>query len=160
MTNVAPAVAPPVPITGPAPRPVTQEDRLLAAAAHLSVFTGFWLVGPLAIYAIKRKESPFAAFHGLQAAIAHVLFGVLTTAGFFAFLVVSAIVGIAAASRHELGALLGLIPLFGLGGSLSGLLLVHLYAAYAAWRGESWSIPLAGRIARAIQSSDEGAAKV
>jgi uncharacterized membrane protein len=157
MTNVTPAA--PAQSALAAPRPPTQDERLLAACAHLSFLTGFWLVAPIAIYAVKRKESHFAAFHGLQAAVAHVLFGVLMMGGFLAFLVVSAIVGVAASSRHELAPLLGLIPLFGLVGGVFGLFAVHLYAAYAAWGGESWSIPIAGRIARAVQNADEGAAK-
>ncbi len=155
MTNVAPVFR-----LASAPNKMPpQEDRLLAAAAHLALFTGLWLVAPMAIYVIKRKESHFAAFHGLQAAIAHVLFSMVMTGGFFAFLVVTAVIGVTAASHHEVGALFGLIPLLGLLAGFSGLMIVLVYAAYAAWRGESWSIPIAGRIARAIQNADEGAAK-
>src|SRR5580658_1749990 len=100
MTNVAPVIR----LASAPARMPAQEDRLLAAAAHLSLFTGLWLVGPIAIYVIKRKDSHFAAFHGLQAAIAHVLFSMLMTGGFFAFLVVTAVIGVtAASSHHELG---------------------------------------------------------
>jgi uncharacterized membrane protein len=151
MSNVAPAV--------PVTTVPTQDDRLLAAAAHLSMFAGLPVVGPAAIYVIKRKESHFAAFHALQAAIAHVLFGAIATVGFFVFVIASAIIGIAAASRHELAALIGVVPLFAFLAMGAALIGVHLYAAYVAWGGEVWSIPIAGRIARAIQSSDEGAAK-
>src|ERR1700689_5847212 len=97
MTNVAPVIRL---ASAPSKMPA-QDDRLLAAVAHLSLFTGLWLVGPVAVYAIKRKESHFAAFHGLQAAIAHALFGALMTGGTVAFFVVSAIIGATAASHHE-----------------------------------------------------------
>ncbi len=45
----------------------------MAMLAHvLSIFSTF--VAPLVIYYVKRKESPFVAFHAMQALIWHVLF--------------------------------------------------------------------------------------
>lgn len=136
----------------------SQDDRLLAAAAHLSFITGFWLCAPIAIYVIKRKESRFVAFQALQAALVQVLFGV--GSGFFVFVwvVLSAAAGLS--GRHELGAIAALLPFLGLFGGGLGLLAMHLVAAYASWRGQAFSIPVAGHLARAVISADEGAAKV
>jgi uncharacterized Tic20 family protein len=135
----------------------SQEDRLLAVVSHVSFLVGFWLVVPIAVYAIKRKESRFVAFHALQAAMVQVLFGATMTVG--AVLVV--VVGVAAGlSRSPVaGVMLTAVPLLGFVGVCAALLGVHAYAAYTAWQGKSWSIPLAGSLARGILGADEGAAK-
>lgn len=36
---------------------------------------------------------------------------------------------------------------------------VHAVAAYNAWQGRTWTIPIAGRLANGIMGADEGAAK-
>ena len=147
-------------LPGTQPRPmasVSQEDRLLAAAAHLSVFLGFWLLGPIVIYAIKRKESAFVAFHALQAGVAHALFGSFIVLGFIVSVTVCLAIGVAMAS--PLGLLFAVVPYLAVGAWSVALLGVHAYAAYAAWQGRVWAIPLASGIARRILQADEGAAR-
>ncbi len=57
------------------------------------------------------------------------------------------------------GALLLVVGLgLGLFGGGTGLIAVHGIAAYSAWQGKTWSIPIVGPIARGILGSDEGAA--
>lgn len=134
-----------------------QENRLLAAVAHLACFAGFWFVGPIALYVLKRRESRFVAFHALQAVLVQALFGLVMTVGFVGFLVLFALVG---SGKHDgLAAATFALPLGGLALGVLGLVAVHLLAAFRAWRGEGWSIPLVGRIAMAILGADEGAAK-
>jgi uncharacterized Tic20 family protein len=143
----------------PAAVPVpSQDERLLAACAHLSFLTGFWLVAPVAIYVIKRKESRFVAFHALQAAVVQVLFGMAFGVGLLALIVLMAAVGIS--GHQELAPLIAFAPLFAFVAGPLALFGIHALAAYWAWRGLDGSLPIAGRIARAIQSADEGAIRV
>jgi uncharacterized membrane protein len=151
MTMQPPAAAAPTALP-------SQDDRMLAAVAHLSFVTGFWLAAPIAIYVIKRKESRFVAFHALQAAMIQVLFGVGTAFFVLACFFLTATAGLS--GRHELVALASLVPFFGVFGGGFGLLAMHLVAAYSAWRGQVFSIPIAGHLARSIMAADEGAAKV
>jgi len=47
---------------------ITQDDRTMAMLAHLlGIFTGF--LGPLVIWLIKKDQSKFVAYHGMQALI-------------------------------------------------------------------------------------------
>src|SRR5262245_12793426 len=48
---------------------VSSDERILAGIAHLALCGGLWLVVPLAIFFYKRKDSPFVAFHALQATL-------------------------------------------------------------------------------------------
>jgi uncharacterized membrane protein len=131
----------------------------MAAVAHLSFFTGFWLVAPLAIYAIKRKESRFVAFHALQAALVHVLYGMGSV---FATVLVFVAGGLAAGLGHDNPAAaialtlvsIAILVLVGM-----GWLVTHCVLAYGAWQGHEWQVPIVGRVARGILGSDEGAAK-
>lgn len=148
----------PVQAQAPAPSPVampSQDDRLMAAVAHLSFFVGFWLIGPIAFYFIKRKESRFVAFHAMQALVAHVLSTALGILGFMVVVVGMGIAGVAA--QKEPAALIGMLVLaLGFGAFSIGVAVVNAVAAYKAWVGEMWSIPLAGRIARGIIGADVG----
>ncbi len=56
-----------------------QADRWLAVAAYLGMFVGLWLIAPLAVYLLRRRHSRFVAFHAAQAALLHLLFGLLLT---------------------------------------------------------------------------------
>jgi len=145
----------PVPATAALMPP--QEDRLLAAVSHLSFFTGFWLVAPIAAYVIKRKESRFVAFHALQAALLQVLFGASTIVGAIVFVVLGVIAGLS--HSPALVAVITIVPILGLAAAGLALCAVHAVAAYAAWQGRSWTIPIAGRLAAGIMGADEGAAK-
>ena len=145
--------APQPPRTTPTP---SQDDRLMAAVAHLSFFVGFWLVGPIVFYVIKRKESPFVAFHAMQALVAHVLSTAFAVAGAVAFFVCMGLAGLAA--HHDPAALVTVLVLaLALGALYLGLAVVNAVAAYKAWVGEAWPIPIAGRIARGIIGADTGA---
>jgi uncharacterized Tic20 family protein len=136
----------------------SQDDRTLAAVAHLSFFTGFWLVAPIAIYAIKRKESRFVGLYALQAAFLQVLFG--TGTAFFVALCFVLMAAIGISGRQELAAIAAVVPIFGVFSGGAGLLAMHLYAAFRAWQGKEFNVPIAGHLARAIMNADEGAAKV
>jgi len=132
-----------------------QDDRMMAAVSHLSFFVGFWLVGPIAFYVIKRKESRFVAFHAMQALVAHVLSMVLMVVGFVGIAVSMGIAGIAA-QREPAALVLALVMVLVFGAMGLGLAVVNAVAAYKAWVGEMWSIPLAGRIAHGIIGADVG----
>jgi uncharacterized membrane protein len=132
-----------------------QEDRLMAAAAHLSFLTGFWLVAPIVFYIVKRKESRFVAFQALQSAILHVFWAASAVVSVFGFFTLMAVAGM---SGHPAAGVIAIFaPFLFFGGG--GLLVcgVHAYAAYEAWCGRSFTVPLAGRIAGAIMAADEGA---
>ena len=58
---------PPVVTTGGLPEP-TQEERTFALLVHLSAFFGAILV-PLIVYVVKKDQSPFVAYHALQALV-------------------------------------------------------------------------------------------
>lgn len=51
----------------------TKEERLLAAAAYLGYFTGFWLIVPIVIYVFKREQSRFVAHHAVRAVLLHLI---------------------------------------------------------------------------------------
>jgi uncharacterized Tic20 family protein len=150
MTTAAPLAA--------APATPSQDDRMLAAVAHLSFLVGFWLVAPIAIYCVKRKESRFVAQYALQAAFVQLLFGIGTALFVVTCVVLLAAVG--ASGRYELGVMATLVPILGLLSGGTGILAVHAYAALRAWQGKELSIPIASHLARAIMNADEGAAKV
>jgi len=145
-------LAPAVPAAMP-----SQDDRLLAAFAHLSFLTGFWLIAPIAIYFLKRKESRFVAFQALQAVFVQLFWCVMMTCSVFVVTVLT--MGASLSSHHELSPLFALLPTLGMLGGGLGLLGLHGLAAYRAWCGRDWSIPVAGGMARAVQAADEGAVR-
>jgi uncharacterized Tic20 family protein len=59
--------APPLPWTPPTASPPAGADRLLAVAAYLGCLIGLWLIAPIAIYALRRTRSRFAAHHAVRA---------------------------------------------------------------------------------------------
>jgi uncharacterized Tic20 family protein len=148
-------------MTAPSAAPVgtmpSQDDRLLAVASHLSFLVGFWLVVPIVVYAIKRKESPFVAFQALQSAVLQVIFGGTMTVGAVAWVVLGVFAGLTRSPAAVM--VLTLVPALAMGVAFLALLGIHLYAAFASWQGRSWNVPFAASIARAIMGADEGAAK-
>jgi uncharacterized Tic20 family protein len=155
VTTQAPAVA-----TPGAPPVQSQDDRALAAAAHLSFLIGFWLVAPIAIYVIKRKESRFVALYAMQAAVVQILFAVGMGALMIAWVVLLAVAGASASAKHEVFAVLvAVVPILAMIGAGFLLLCLHGWAAFSAWTGRDFSIPVAGPIARAIMNADDGALK-
>lgn len=111
------------PQNAPLAQPVgeqSSDDKLFSAVAHaLSFFEG-GLVGPLIIYLLKKDESEFVAFHSLQSLYFGLAFFVLTlvTCGFGAILLVWPYLGFEA------------------------------YAAWKAYEGEWYELPLVGKYAR------------
>jgi uncharacterized Tic20 family protein len=66
----------PVPFGASPPTEISSEDRGLALAAHLiGCVTSVW--GPLVIYLMKREQSPFVAYHAMQAMVFHTIAGVV-----------------------------------------------------------------------------------
>lgn len=124
----------------------TRDDRLLAGLAHLAFLGGFWLVAPVAIYVLKRKESAFVAFHALQATFLALAAIPLTIAAWI--VLTAATFGGALLAGERLAPAFAFGWMFAL--VLPGLCvaMVSLVAGVRAMRGESWSIPVLGRLAR------------
>jgi hypothetical protein len=97
------------------------------------------------------------AFQALQAALLHLFFGAAITLGAVVLVAAGVLAGLARTPGAGVAfTVLSLLALVGMGAALLG---IHAYAAYAAWQGRSWSIPLAGSLARGILGADAGAAK-
>ncbi len=47
---------------------VSKDDRTMAMLAHLSCMV-LAIIGPLIVYLIKKDESPFVAYHAMQALV-------------------------------------------------------------------------------------------
>jgi uncharacterized membrane protein len=133
----------------------SQDDRMMAAVAHLSFFVGFWLVAPIAFYVVKRKESRFVAFHAMQAVVAHVLSVAIGVFGVIAFAVGMAL-GAVTAEREPAALIVAVVLALAFVAVGVAVAVVNAVAAYKAWVGEMWSIPIAGRIARGIMGADVG----
>jgi uncharacterized membrane protein len=146
------------PVPPDMPALLKQEDRLAAAAAHLAIFAGFWVIAPVALYIVKRKESRFVAFHAAQAAMTQLIYGGSMMMGGIVFLVLGVIAG--TTQNPVLAVVVSLVSIIGFGMATMVLAVVHAVAAYCAWQGQAWSIPIAGRLAGAILDADEGVAKV
>jgi len=105
-------------------RPVGYPDddaRLFGAAAHAVSFVEGGLIGPLAIYLLKKDESEFVAFHALQS----LYFGL-------ALLVVTTV-------TCGFGALIFVWP----------YMIYEAIASLRAFDGEWYELPLVGKRARA-----------
>ena len=138
-------------VTGPPdPSTVTQDERYLAAAAYFSVLLGFWFVGPLVVYVLKRESSRFVAFHGLQALVSSVLQGVLGVVAVIGFALMPALVALASGGRSWVWALMALGVVLGL--AALGLFVVHIIAGAKALDGKIWLAPVIGRLARRFGS--------
>jgi uncharacterized membrane protein len=135
----------------------TKEECLLACVAHLALFGGFWLLGPLALYYWKHKESRFIAFHAVQAILLSL---VMLAFGILGMLVLFVLVlGLAAAAHAAFGkGAAG--PAVMLGYAL-GLLIMALPAILAivggvrAFRGQWWSMPIIGGLAKTWLDKNE-----
>ena len=141
---------PPLP-TAPPTTTLTQDDRALAGLAHASLFIGFPLIAPIAIYAIKKDSSRFVAFHALQAAIAHVALVPLVIFGY----VVSFALSFGSAFAFGPNSVLGPIALvfvwiIALVTPVLVVSIISIYAAYRAFMGHGYRIPIASRIALSI----------
>ena len=123
--GIPPTTLPPAPGTGAVD--VSQDDRTMAMLAYLlGIVTGF--LGPLVIWLIKKDQSKFVAYHGLQALLLHAVVTVgYILSGFLTVFLVG---------------LLGYPVFFLLG------LVYALLAGLAANRGEWYEIPVIGPFAR------------
>jgi uncharacterized membrane protein len=83
----------------------TADERTLAAVAHGLSFVEGGILGPLVVYLLKSKESPFVAFHALQSLAFGILMlvVVLATCGIGVVMVIPYIVfeAIATMKAHE-----------------------------------------------------------
>ena len=131
----------------------TRDDRLLAGLAHLAFLGGFWLVAPVAIYVLKRKESPFVAFHALQATFLALAAIPFTIGAWILGMALS--IGGALLVGERIAPVFAFTWMFAI--ILPGLCVavVALVAGLRALRGESWSIPLLGRLARQVLAAPQ-----
>ena len=104
-----------------------QEERTWAMLAHLLGFLTS-VIGPLIIWLIKRKQSSFVAFHSLQA------------------LLFQAAVAVIYAAAHNLLFTGPMLLVEAIAAFIN--LAVSAFAAYSAWEGRPWEIPVIGRYAR------------
>src|SRR6185312_1234850 len=116
--------------------------------SHISFLAGFWLVVPVVVYAIKRKESPFVAFQALQSAVLQGIFGAAMVVGAVVWVVLGVFAGLS--RTPEVAIVLTVIPALGFVAAFLALIGLHFYAAFASWQGRSWTLPFAGSLARAI----------
>lgn len=90
--------------------------------------------------------------NAMQAVLVQVVFAVMMVLGFVGFVVLMAVAG---SSKSEgLAAVVVVLPLGGLAPGSLALFAVHGVAAFRAWKGEGWSIPLVGGLARAIMGGE------
>ena len=106
----------------PGPQPggeISQDDRVMAGIAHALSFVEGGILGPLVLYFVKKDDSPFVAFHSLQSVYFGLAFlvGSIVTCGF--------------------GAVLLVWP----------YMIYQAIAAFKAYEGEWYSLPLVGAYA-------------
>lgn len=107
----------------------------------------------MAIYVLKRKDSPFVAFHALQAAFLALAAIPLTLVAWVGLMALNIGAAVALGGRAPgvfLASWFGALLLPGL--MVAGLAIV---AGLRALRGESWSIPVLGRIAQGVLSAQD-----
>lgn len=129
------------------------ENRSLAAISYLTYLLGFWLLGPILIYAIKHKESPFVAFHAMQSIVLSVVSTVFIVLG-----VILGYVGIFAGAMADSAALAGLSMLVWVICFLAPMaihFILSIVGAVKAHKGEVWSIPVIGAISRSFAGDPE-----
>jgi hypothetical protein len=88
---------------------------------------------------------------------AHALFASLIFLAFIVSAIVGLVIGVAMASPA--GLIFAVLPYLAVGAWSLALLAVHAFAAFAAWEGRIWSIPMAAGIAGRILRADQGAAQ-
>ena len=133
----------------------SSEDRMVAAVAYLSWFVGMYLVVPVGIFFWARDRSRFVTFHAIQATLLALMMAVaaaVSTVGYFIVMIVAALID--AAVGAELVFLLG--GAFFVTVVLLLPAIAALYAAWCAFHGDTWRIPLIGWLAdRVLAASDE-----
>jgi uncharacterized Tic20 family protein len=126
--------------------PSTQEDRVIAGACHLAPFVGFPVVAPFAVY-FWKKDNRYVAFHALQAAIFHLVGIPLVVGGYIVGVVGSLFLGIVGEqARLGVGAAIGAggVLLVSIAAPALVLLTITIFAAFRAFTGVPYKIPLIG----------------
>jgi len=131
--------------------PITQDERTMATLAHALQVVGWW-IAPLIIFLVQRK-SPFVSFHALQALLLQIAYLVLMMG--FMLVWFAAFFGIMIHHGNDNApptAIFILMPLIWLGfmGMWITVLVVAIFYAIKAGRGEWANYPFIGRIARRI----------
>ena len=134
-----------------------QNDRMMAAACHLSSLVGIGFIAPLAIYFTQRERSGFVARHALQALFLQ-LAATIVTALFVAvgLGLLAATVGVSLLAHHsssDLAAIPVLLWLGFLAGSLlPGILymLAMVFGTLESFQGREAGLPLLGKLAHSI----------
>jgi uncharacterized membrane protein len=128
VSDLPPDVPPPPPPSGGLT--LTADDKTWAMASHALTFVEGGVIGPLAVYLIKKDESPFVAFHALQSLLFGLVFAVFTAVIILPFSLCT--FGIGAFS------LFIFVPIY---------LGYELVAVLKANEGEWYQLPIVGAIA-------------
>lgn len=134
----------------------SQEDRLIAAACHLSSLVGFGVLAPLAIFFVKREQSRFVAQHALQALFLQLAWMLLTAVLVVgAFGVLALLLGVSlttpqafkdAAAVSSVMVILGAVAGFAVPGVLYTIALV--LGTVECLQGKEANLPIFGSMAR------------
>jgi uncharacterized membrane protein len=135
-------------------RAASSDERVLAGVAHLAICGGIWLIAPLLIFFLKRKDSPFVAFHALQATLLALAI-VPITLGAWMLAIVAQIAGVVFLGDARASYLF--VGLFFVSAFAPMLLVlgIGLVAGVRAFGGSTWSIPFVGRFARSILAAPQ-----
>jgi uncharacterized membrane protein len=132
----------------------TREERVLAAAFHLSWMVGAWPQILLLLYWLIRGRSPFLGRHFVQSGLSTIVLGPLMIAGLLFDAVgfwLDAAFGVSVFVLPGNVALLGafaIAGLFALGLNVAG--------AHAAYRGRAWTDPICRAGARWLSERATG----
>lgn len=130
----------------------TNDERLLAMLAHLSIFLG-GIILPIILWATQKDKSKFVTFHSLQAIFYHLAFAaiIIVYVIFMILLLIISGVGIAGFSNSgsggEMPAMMIIIMIILYGGIF---LLVFTFIGYAiylavkSYQGKLIKIPVIG----------------
>lgn len=129
----------------------SQDERMLAMFAHLSMFFGSLII-PLIFWAINKDKSKFVSFHSLQSLFFHIAY----TAVLVILVIFVAVVGMAAglikpesSGPPEMG-ILQIIVVLALGvfvmGFVFGCVALAIINAVSAYKGGMKKYPVIGNI--------------
>lgn len=129
----------------------SNEDRLLAMFAHLSIFFGSIMI-PLIFWAMYRHKSKFVEFHSLQSLFFHIAYTVVMVI----LVIIAAAIGVMAGLISKTG---GSPPVMGavqvivilmlgllIGGFVFGSIWYAVYLAINTYKGGTKKYPIIGNI--------------
>ncbi len=140
--------------TAPSDARLTQEEKLLAAGSYVAWVMGFWLIGPIVIYALYREKSRYVAFHAIQSIIVSVCLTLLVPLLLIGGLVVVFLVTAATGDTGPLSAVM-MFLLYAL--CILAALVPMVFMVIGAWRafnGQRWRFPIAWRLAKRFTKDD------